>query len=105
MNRIKHRIELKLTAGSALSSDVTVNSSGPMVIEVPDADKAKAVTVQTLSGITGLFEDVVTLANTTTKYKGLTATEAALVEPLDIIRLKFASNVASTSKAVLHVSS
>lgn len=105
MIRSKLRKEVALTATTTPTDPITINGFNTFVLEVPDADKAKAVTIQTLSGVTGQWEDVVTLANTTTKYKPLSATEQALVGPLEVIRLKFASAPAAASKAVLHLSS
>ena len=105
MQRSKLRKEIAIYSDAATSDSLTLNSFVWFTIEVPDADKAKAVTIQTLSGITGAWEDVVTLSNTTTKYKGLTATEMAAVGCLEQIRLKFASNPAAAGKVVFHLSS
>lgn len=105
MNRTKTRIELALTSGSALSEPTPINGGAWFTIEVPDADKAKAITIQTQSGVTGNWIDVVTLEDDANIFKQLTAAELTVIGPLDQIRLKFASNVAATSKAVLHVSS
>lgn len=96
---------MTLSTGSNLSSPVTLNSYAWFTLEVPDADKTKAVTIQTISGITGDWEDVIVLTDVTNKYKGLTATEMAVVGPLEVIRLKFASNVAAASQAILHATS
>ena len=105
MIRTKKRITLTITSGSALSSSDTFGIASWMTIEVPEADKAKAITVQTRSPVTGDWRDVVTIADVTNAFKQLTATEMSVIGPLEEIRLKFASNVAATGIVVLHTSS
>ena len=106
MNRIKNRTPVPITTGSTTSSSVTFNSGAWFVLEVPDADKAKAVTIQALSAISAdTWLDVVTLADVTNRMKTLTPAELAAVGCLDQIRLKFASAPAANGNAFLHWSS
>lgn len=105
MQRTKIQKPIALTTASVFSEQLTLNAFVWFTLEVPDADKAKTVTIQTLSGITGAWEDVVDLTNVTTKYKGLTAEEMAIVGCLEIIRLKFSAAPAADSIAVFHLSS
>jgi hypothetical protein len=105
MNRIKLKKELDLTSGSALSSKTTMIAFCWFTIEVPAAEVAKAITIQTYSNITSDWRDVVTLSDVTNAFKALTAAELAVVGPLEEIRLKLASNAAATSKVYLHCTS
>jgi len=105
MNRIKGRIAVAITTATT-SSSVTFVSGAWFLLEVPDADKAKAVTIQGLSSVSpGTWLDVVTLEDVTNRMKPLTPTELAAVGCLDQIRLKFASAPAAAGYAYLHWSS
>lgn len=103
MNRIKGRIQVALVTSSTTTGRIVLNSGAWFALEVPDADKAKAITIQTPSGDDPTtWLDVVTLEDVTNRFKGLTTAELAIIGCLAEIRLKFASAPAATSNAYIH---
>lgn len=102
MQREKGRVQLTLTASSVNSSAAVLPGAGWFVIEVPEADKAKTVTIQHRSKITGDWRSVVTLEDSTNAYKPMTALEIAAVGCLDEIRLVLGSGAAANSSAYIH---
>lgn len=102
MQREKGRIELTLSSGVTSSSVAVLPGAGWFVIELPEADKAKAVTIQHRSKVTGDWRNVVTLEDTTNAYKPMTALEIAAVGCLDEIRLVLGSGAAANSSAYIY---
>ena len=105
MIRTKLRIALEVTASATTSASVTLNSYSWFTIEVAEADKAKAITIQTPSQITSGWRDVIVLEDVTNAFKHITAEELAVIGPLEEIRLKFASNPAAAGNVYLHATS
>jgi hypothetical protein len=105
MQRTKLRKQVGISTASTTSDPVTLNAFVWFTVEVADADKEKTITIQTQSGITGAWEDVVSLTDVTSKYKGLTPQEMATVGCLDQIRIKYSAAPAANGFLVLHLSS
>ena len=105
MERNKSRILVGLVTTSTFSSRFSVAVGAWFTVEVPDADKAKTITVQTWSYLQDDWVDVATLADTTNAFKALSSDQIALVGPLDTFRLKFSAAPAADTNAIIHLSS
>lgn len=104
MTMVRNKKKTLLEFAVDTTDVVQVDASGWWTIEVADGDKAIAITVQTLSEITGGWVNVLTIADTTNAFKQLTAAELAAVGPLSEVRFVFGSTP-STKKLVVHQTS
>lgn len=106
MIRTKRQEIVPMASGATTTPVINLNGTVWFTIEVPDADKAKAITVQCNSKATGTptWVSVLTIADITNRFKQLTAAELSAIGPLEEIRLVFATGVAAACNIVIHTS-